>query len=360
MAGTNQTEELRGQVVAAAEQGEALSIIGGGSKQFYGNPVQGRVLDVSGHRGIITYEPTELVLTARAGTPIAEIEDALNAEGQRLAFEPPHFDGGATLGGAVAAGLAGPRRPYGGAVRDMVLGLRLINGRGELMRFGGEVMKNVAGYDVARLNTGALGTLGVITEVSLKVLPSPAARATLQLRAEPAQCHDLSEEWLRNGRPLSGMVHDGGALYARFEGTTSAVDDAMAAIEGEALEPAVADALWQSIRDHSHAFFAEGEAPLWRVSLPPASAPTSFGDHVFIDWSGQQLWLRSQPDPEALRAQAAAQGGSATLFRGRIEGVDAFPALDPVQSRLHRSIKRAFDPQGILNPGRLYSDVEMG
>lgn len=359
MTGTDRSEALRERVAGAAEQGEALSITGSGSKHFYGNPVQGSALDISTHRGIISYEPTELVLTARAGTPIVEIEEALTAEGQRLAFEPPQFNGGGTLGGMVAAGLAGPRRPYGGAVRDMVLGLRLINGRGELMRFGGEVMKNVAGYDVARLNTGALGTLGVITEVSLKVLPAPALRVTLEVEADPTQCHDLSEQWLRNGRPLSGMIHDGERLYARFEGTTSAVDDAVAAIDGKALEPAAADAFWQSIRDQHHAFFAGDEAPLWRISLPPASDPTPFGDRLLIDWSGQQLWLRGHPEPDNLRARAAAQGGSATLFRGRIDGVDAFPPLDPVQARLHRNIKKAFDPHGILNPGRLYPDAEV-
>jgi glycolate oxidase FAD binding subunit len=359
MATADQSEALRERVANAAEQGEALSITGSGSKAFYGNPVEGSALDVSAHRGIISYEPTELVLTARAGTPIAEVEQALSAEGQRLAFEPPQFDGGGTLGGVVAAGLAGPRRPYGGAVRDMVLGLRLINGRGELMRFGGEVMKNVAGYDVARLNAGALGTLGVITEVSLKVLPAPAARITIALEADPSQCHDFSEQWLRDGRPLSGMVHDGSRLYARFEGTTSAVDDAVAAIDGEALEAAAADAFWQSIRDQRHGFFAGDEEPLWRLSLPPASDLSGFGDRVLIDWSGQQLWLRGHPEPNNLRARAAAQGGSATLFRGRIDGVDAFPPLDALQARLHQNIKNAFDPRGILNPGRLYPDAEV-
>lgn len=359
MTDADQTAALVEQVAAAIADDQPLAIEGSASKAFYGNPTQGRVVSTLDHRGIVNYEPTELVLTARAGTPIDEIEAALADKGQRLAFEPPHFNGGGSVGGMVAAGLSGPARPYAGAVRDMVLGIRLINGRAETMRFGGEVMKNVAGYDVARLNTGALGTLGIITEVSLKVLPAMPATATLRLAAAPGDCHRLSEQWLRAGRPLTGMLHDGDQLHVRFEGTASAVEDAQAALGGEMMEASDAAAFWQSIRDHRHAFFTADERPLWRLALPPGVDPADFGGSVLVDWSGQQLWLRGREDADALRAQAAAVGGSATLFRGELPGVAAFAPLDAVKAQLHRHIKQAFDPHGVLNPGRLYPQAEV-
>ena len=359
MADADQSAALAERVAAAAADAEPLAIEGTASKAFYGNRAAGSAVSTLGHRGIVNYEPTELVLTARAGTPIDEVEAALAAEGQRLAFEPPHFSGRGSVGGVVAAGLSGPARPYAGAVRDMVLGIRLINGRGEAMRFGGEVMKNVAGYDVARLNTGALGSLGIITEVSFKVLPAAPAAATLRLTAEAADCHRLSEQWLRAGRPLSGLVHDGERLHARFEGTASAVEDAVTTLGGETMAAADAAAFWESIRDHSHAFFTANAGPLWRLALPPGVAPGRFGDSCLVDWSGQQIWLRGRDDAEALRAEAAAAGGSATLFRGELPGVSAFAPLDDVKARLHRNIKQAFDPHGILNPGRLYPQAEV-
>lgn len=358
MSGQELTEALVDRVKQAHEAGTPLAIAGSGSKAFYGHPLVGDTLSTREHAGIVNHEPTELVLTARAGTPLEEVETALAEEGQQFPFEPPHFGEGGTLGGAIAAGLAGPRRPYGGSVRDMVLGLRLINGRGELMRFGGEVMKNVAGYDVARLNVGALGTLGVITEVSLKVLPAPASTATLTLDLPMSDCHARTEGWLREGRPVSAVAHDGQQLFLRLSGTVSAVADAVRDIGGEAMDTGTAQRFWTSLRDQTHAFFADPQRPLWRVSLPPAADLSAFEGTKLAEWAGQQLWLRDTTDAATLRQTAESLGGSATLFRGVLPEVSVFHPLDRVKRRLHQSLKAAFDPRGILNPNRLYPELE--
>ncbi len=361
MSAADQTEALQTQVQAASKKASPLKIIGGNTKAFYGNPSQGEPLAVSGHTGIVNYEPTELVLTARAGTPLAEIESALAKEGQALAFEPPSFGKSSTIGGVMATGLSGPARPYAGSARDMVLGIRLLNGQGEVMRFGGEVMKNVAGYDVSRLNVGALGTLGVILEVSLKVLPAPVSHVTLKFDTPVNECHRTTESWLRNGRPLSATLHDGEHFYARFSGTQSAIEDARASLEGDVLATDEADSIWASLRDHSHGFFQESETPVWRASLPPAADIEKYfaGEEKLIEWSGQQVWLRSAQDAATLRQAAKKAGGSITRFYGsEPEPSGVFQPLDAVQTRLHRSLKSAFDPQGLFNPGRLYPGLE--
>ena len=358
MSAQDLSESLREQVAGARAEARSLRIVGTDSKAFYGNPVDAAPLAVGGHTGITNYEPTELVLTARAGTPLGEVETALADKGQMLPFEPPQFAGKGSVGGAVAAGLSGPRRPYAGSVRDMVLGLKLLNGRAEVMQFGGEVMKNVAGYDASRLNTGALGTLGAILEVSLKVLPRPQADATLVLERPASECHAASETWLRAGRPVSALIHDGTRMIVRLSGTHSAVSDAVQDIGGEAMAADAAAALWTSVRDHTHPFFAEGDAPLWRLSLPPGVDPASFPGPQLVDWAGQQIWVRAVVDAAQLREAAANAGGSATLFHGRQAGVGAFHPLDPVKARLYQGLKDAFDPDGIFNPGRLYPALE--
>lgn len=351
----DQTELLRERVAAATEAGSPLAITGSGSKAFYGREAAGEALDVTGHRGIVNYEPTELMVTARAGTPLAELEAALDAEGQMLPFEPPHFGATGTLGGAVAAGLSGPRRPFTGAVRDMMLGTRIVNGRGEVMRFGGEVMKNVAGYDVSRLMAGALGTLGVILEVSLKVLPRPAAAHTVVLDTPMAEVFRHSEDWLRRGVPLSATAHDGERLYVRLSGAHSAVESATRALGGERMDDA--PGFWRAVRDHEHAFFATEGPPLWRLALPPGAPMPALDGARFSEWAGRQLWLRSDADAGAIRDEAARLGGHAALFRGGERSGEVFHPLEPVKLRLHRALKHAFDPAGILNPGRLYSNL---
>ncbi|WP_018716995.1 glycolate oxidase subunit GlcE [Arhodomonas aquaeolei] len=352
--GEDRTEYIAEAVRDAAAASRALSIAGSGSKAFYGRTPTGTTLDVSSHRGIVNYAPTELILTARAGTPLAEIEAALAGQGQMLPFEPPHFGGGGTLGGAVAAGLAGPRRPFTGAVRDMVLGLRLVNGNGEVLHFGGEVMKNVAGYDLSRLNTGALGTLGVILEVTVKVLPRPETEASVRLELPAEALHGAVEGWLRQGVPVSAAVHDGEAALLRLSGTHSGVEQGLARVGGEALADAAT--VWADWRDHRHPFFARTDTPLWRIALPPGQQPEGLPGEAVTDWAGQQLWLRTDADTAAVRGPVTARGGHAALFAGGDRDSDVFQPLSPVLMRAHRRVKQAFDPGAILNPGRLYPE----
>jgi glycolate oxidase FAD binding subunit len=348
------TDALREQVKDAAARGRALNIVGFGTKAFLGRTPRGEPLVVAGHRGILSYAPTELVITARAGTPLAEIDAALADHGQLLAFEPPHFGEGATLGGTIACGLSGPRRPYAGAARDFVLGVKVINGRGEVLTFGGEVMKNVAGYDVSRLMTGAFGTLGVLLEVSLKVLPRPAREMTLVHERSADQALAAMTSWAGKPLPLSAACYDGHRLYVRLSGAESAVSSARTRIGGDELaEGAV---FWERLREHHHAFFATGR-PLWRLSLPPAAPLLALPGKWLLDWGGAQRWLCSEADPQTVRQAAESAGGHASLFRGGDRESTVFHPLAPPLRALHGRLKHAFDPQGILNPGRMYYDL---
>jgi glycolate oxidase FAD binding subunit len=355
------SQQLAERVRAAHAAGTPLRIAAGNTKSWLGHRVEGENLDVAGHRGIVGYEPTELVLTARAGTPLSEIEAALAEAGQCLAFEPPHFGDAATLGGSVACNLSGPARPYAGACRDFVLGTRIINGRGEVLRFGGEVMKNVAGYDLSRLMAGAQGTLGVILEVSLKVLPRPAAEQTLALEMDAAAAIRQFNAWAARPLPITAACHDGERVRVRLSGAEAALRAARRKLGGEVV--ADAEAFWRSVREQSHAFF-NGSGALWRLSLPPAT-PVDPILLQFIDWGGAQRWVYSEPPPwEA----AAAAGGHATRWRagchapspsggeGRGGGA-VFQPLPEGLMALHRRVKRSLDPAGILNPGRLYPEL---
>lgn len=347
------------EVIRASLGGRtALRIRGGGSKDFYGETPRGELFDTREYSGIVDYEPTELVITARAGTPLAAIEQAMDEAGQMLAFEPPHFGGGATLGGAIAAGLSGPRRPYAGAVRDLVLGIRIIDGRGDDLSFGGRVMKNVAGFDVSRLMAGALGTLGVITEVSLKCVPKPRNEATRALEVSVDEGIRYVNEWGGQPLPLSATCHTRGRLWVRFSGAAPAVDAAATRIGGEAVGDAAA--FWRSVRDHSHPHLAgahERKAPLWRLSVKSTAPHGDLGGEQLIEWGGALRWLEGGPrvDPAKLRSWARDHGGHATLFRGEDRSAGVFHPLDAPLAAIHRRLKREFDPHGILNPGRLYA-----
>lgn len=343
--------------IRAASRAAPLSIRGAGSKDFYGGPAAGEVLDTRRHNGIVSYEPTELVVTARAGTPLVEVEAALADKGQFLACEPPSF-GAATVGGMVAAGLSGPRRAAVGAVRDFVLGLRLMDGEARVLKFGGEVMKNVAGYDVSRLIAGSLGTLGLILDVSLKVLPRPVAETTLRFEVTQTEAIDCANRWA--GRPLglSATCWCDGLLHARLSGAQSAVEAAVRTLGGETVAAEDADVFWQDLREQRHAFFA-GEDPLWRLSVPPTAAPVMPDLPQLIEWNGGQRWLRGQGDAARLREMASSVGGHATLFRGGREGDRAAGVFQPLPAPMldiHRRLKAAFDPRGVFNPGRLYPD----
>ena len=352
-------EALQARIREAAQKGTPLRIRGGGTKDFYGGVPQGDILDTQVYSGIVAYDPTELVLTARAGTSVAAIESAMRARGQMLAFEPPQYEGGSTLGGAVASGLSGPRRPYAGAVRDLVLGVRILDGTGQDLSFGGRVMKNVAGFDVARLMTGALGTLGVITEVSLKCLPCPKAEATLEYECSVDEAMRLVNEWGQQPLPLSATCFHHGRMRVRLSGAQPAVAAAVVKLGGEQVPNA--DGYWASLRDHTHLFFAGTravEVPLWRLSVKSTAPHTDLGGEQLVEWGGGLRWLAAgeRTDAQRVRLWAAANGGHATLFRATDKSVGAFHPLTAALHALHQRLKSAFDPQGILNRGRLYPE----
>ena len=336
----------------AAARGRALRLRGGGTKDFYGNALRGEILDTRGYAGIVAYEPTELVLTARCGTPLAELENVLAQNHQCLPFEPPHFGAGATLGGCVAAGLSGPSRASAGALRDFVLGVKLIDGRGQALSFGGQVMKNVAGYDVSRLIAGSLGTLGAIAEVSLKLAPQPQAEATLRLEAPQARALELMNRWAGQPLPVSATAWRDGELRVRLSGAAAAVRAAAAKIGGDPAD----SRFWHGMREQSDAFFS-GPQPLWRLALPSTSAPVELAGEQLIEWGGALRWLRSSEEPGRIRDAARRLKGHATLFRAADKSAGCFPPLDPVLERVHRSLKAAFDPAGIFGPGRLYPEL---
>lgn len=345
-------EELCAQVAEAGRSGTPLRIAGGGTKTFYGRRVDGTVLDVTGHSGITHYDPVELVVSVRSGTPLSELERALADAGQQLAFEPPHFGTAATVGGMVATGLSGPRRPWSGAVRDFVLGTRLITREGRQLRFGGEVMKNVAGYDVSRLVTGAQGTLGVITEVSLKVLPLPGASYSLRLQLPLQSAMTKLAKWGRQPVPLTGAAWHDGALYLRLEGGGRSVDANRARLGGETVD----GAFWQQLREHALPFFSREDArPLWRLSVPQVTPPLGLDGDWLYDWAGAQRWLRSDAAATTIRDAAFHAGGHATCYTLGV--AEPFTPLAPVLARYHRQLKAQLDPNGIFNPGRLYPDL---
>src|SRR5882672_1580837 len=261
---------------------------GAGSKDFYGQALEGEVLDTRGHAGIVSYEPSELVITARCGTRLSEVEAAMRERSQQLAFEPPHF-GDATLGGAVAAGLSGPGRQSAGAVRDFVLGTKLMDGRGEVLSFGGQVMKNVAGYDVSRLMAGSLGTLGILLEVSLKALPLPAAEATLRLEMPEDRAIEQLNRWGGKPLPISASAWNDGSLAVRLSGAGTAVGAAAAKIAGTRVDEAQALRFWTGIREHADRFF-RSDAPLWRISVPQATPPLGLQGEQLIEWGGALRW----------------------------------------------------------------------
>ncbi|MEI8324470.1 MAG: glycolate oxidase subunit GlcE [Betaproteobacteria bacterium] len=356
----------------AATQQTALRIRGGASKDFMAGSLQGEVLDTRAYAGITSYEPSELVVTVRAGTPLAELEAALAEQGQCLAFEPPHFarsgTASATVGGMVAAGLSGPARASVGGVRDFVLGLNLINGRGELLSFGGQVMKNVAGYDVSRLMVGAWGALGLITEVSLKVLPVPRAQATLVFEMEQAQALAQLHRWGAQPLPLNAScwVRDSGRdrLFVRLCGAVAAVDSASQTMlrQGNAqrVEDAVAKSDWQACRDLRLPFFARPHAPdlgLWRMSVAQTAPVLELPWAQLVEWHGAQRWLWAPVNAtQALREAAVLAGGHASLYMAPAAATGALQRQGPLPeplARIHRRLKAEFDPMGIFNPDDL-------
>jgi glycolate oxidase FAD binding subunit len=345
-------QQLKSRIEIAASSGTKLRVKGGGSKDFYGGALQGEVLDVGGYSGIVDYEPKELVLTVRAGTPLAEVERLVAAEGQMLPFEPPHFGLGATIGGTVACGFSGPRRAYAGAVRDFVLGARILDGKGQDLRFGGRVIKNVAGYDVSRLMVGALGTLGVLLDISFKVLPRPAAETTLRFEMDQARAIQEMNHWAGQPLPLSASAWLDGLLTIRLSGAAAGVAAARAKLGGE--EVPSESQFWEGLREHRLPFFATPD--LRRVSLPATSSPLQLNGPVLVEWGGAQRWVNGHDDIAALRATVEKLGGHVTQVRGDRDKPKAGGVFHPLPAGLaaiHRRLKATFDPHGILNVGRM-------
>jgi len=348
---------LQEQVRNAAAAKRPLFICGGGTKAFYGESCAGERLDTTTLRGIVAYAPNELVITARAGTPLADIEHAMAEHRQILAFEPPRFGDGGTLGGAIASGLSGPRRPYAGAARDFVLGMRVIDGTGDALAFGGRVMKNVAGFDVSRLQTGALGTLGVIAEVSLKCLPLPKTETTIVQACTPEESIRRVNAWGGEPLPLSATCYHGGRLWIRLSGAASAVTAAAQDLGGERIDSS--KEWWAGIRDQTHPFFIAAHSDdraLWRLSVKSTAPYSNLDGDQLIEWGGALRWLIARPDADhtRIRAWAKSAGGHATLFRGGVRST-VFTPLDSTLAELHKRLKATFDPHGILNRGRLYA-----
>lgn len=353
MQDNDQTRNIQQCVAQAVASKTLLNIVGGASKSFYGKTIQGNTLAINMHQGIVNYHPSELVMTARTGTLLSDIEQTLAEHGQMLAFDPPYFSSSATLGGTIACGISGARRPFTGSVRDFVLGCKMINGNADVLSFGGEVMKNVAGYDVSRLMVGAMGTLGVLLEVSLKVLPKPDIEKTsvLELNAEQAlaQMAVLSNKSL----PLSGLSFDGRLLYIRFSGAEKTVQAATIKVGGSGL--AEADNFWHDCNEHQNRFF-KGAEDLWRLSIPPATPQLSLSGHWFYEWGGGQRWLKTTEPAQTVFALAEKMNGHATLFRAKDRSAELFHPLPTALKKIHRNIKKAFDPVGIFNPYRMTRD----
>lgn len=344
---------FREQIRTASAAGDALCIQGGGSKHWYGNVAIGAVLDTRTYDGIIAYEPTELVITARCGTPLSEIESLLREHGQMLAFEPPHFGAGATLGGMVAAGLSGPRRASVGAVRDYVLGVNMMNGAGERLQFGGQVMKNVAGFDVARLMAGSLGCLGLLLEISLKVVPMPKHESTLAFALSEVDALHWLNLWAGQALPISASAYHVGRLMLRLSGSESALRLAKQKLGGQEVENA--QDFWHSLREQSHHFFTpEDERALWRLSLPSSTPALKLRGKSMIEWGGAQRWLWTNEAPQVLRDTVQKEGGHLTLFRHADNAEPVFTDLPTPLETLHQRLKMGFDPAGIFNRGRLF------
>ena len=347
------SEDLRQQVQQAIDNKTPLSIVGGNTKSFYGHHVNGNSLSVSKHEGVINYDPTELVITVRAGTRLTEVKDILAGNGQMLGFEPPGFGEAATIGGVIACNFSGPARPYHGAARDFVLGMKIINGHAQQLKFGGQVIKNVAGYDVSRLQCGAMGTLGVILDVSLKVLPIPEQTQTRCLKMEVNKAIETMNQLAARSGPVTGACYVDKTLYVRLAGNETAVSKAADSLGGDEVKDAD---FWSSVCEHQHRFF-KTETPLWRLSVPPATnAMDDLTGTCLVDWGGAQRWLLSEDAADHIRQSCQQAGGHATLYRSTKKEINIFQPLSAPLVLIHKNLKQAFDPHSILNPGRMYPD----
>lgn len=347
---------LQEQVIKAIESSTPLFIHGGKSKFFYGYPVEGEPLDISHHTGVISYEPSELCITVRAGTKLSDIEELLAENNQILPFEPPYYSKHATIGGAIATGIAGPRRAYTGSVRDAILGVQIINGEGEIANFGGQVMKNVAGYDLSRLMVRSQGTLGVILNVSLRLLPKPETNITITFDATQKEALEYFKALRLKQLPITATAWYDNQAFLRLSGSEPILKSCKDDLNGNQLNDA--DDFWAKIRDHHHLFFKQDDKPLWRISLPPSTDEiTQLGDDPLIEWGGAQRWFFSNAPANIIQSVIRAENGHATLFKTNAQGASHFPLLEENLLALHKSVKRKMDPHGIFNPNRIYQGL---
>lgn len=350
-------EQIREQIAQAYKEKATLNITSGNSKKFLGVPSNTKALSVAHHNGIISYEPSELVITAKAGTTLVQLNDTLTQQNQMLPFEPPAFGETATIGGTIACGLSGPARPYIGAARDFILGCTIVNGRGEQLRFGGQVMKNVAGYDVTRLMTGAMGTLGVLLDVSMKVLPVAEQEMTLIRPTTVSDAITVMQSLAGKSLPVTASAFHNGHLYCRIAGAPSAVKAAAAQLGGDELTDST---FWHKLKEHKLDFFHQTDMPLWRLSLPALTPDLNLASDTIYDWAGMQRWFFSDKEASTIRQTAMSAGGHAQLYRADLnlqKEVGVFHPPEPAIMTLHKKLKNEFDPAAILNPGRLYAEL---
>ncbi len=345
---------IKEQILTAIDSDESIKVVGGNSKEFLGRTTAGLRMDMAGYTGIISYEPTELFITARAGTLLTEVKQALAEQGQMLPFEPPEVNEKSTIGGVVATGLSGPCRPYTGSVRDFVLGIRCINGLAKEMSFGGQVMKNVAGYDLSRLLTGSFGTLGIIMDVTFKVLPIPEFELSACKKMSKEEAIRVMSELSTKPIPISAVCYYENLLYVRFSGNENVIKDCLKIFELEEYDDGVR--FWNELRNFKHSFF-KSDKPLWRLSVPSLTNLNLKGDEFLMDWGGAQYWLVSDRPSNEIFNMAEQQGGSAMLFRGGDHDGDVFQPLSETLFKLHKNLKHAFDPHRVLNAGKMYTDI---
>lgn len=354
------SQELQQFVKEAIAAKIPFAIQGGGSKAFYGNPVDAGPLDVTSHTGVVSYDPTELCITVRAGTPLSELESLLAEHQQVLPFEPPQYTNKATIGGAIASGISGPRRAYSGSVRDAILGVQIINGEGEVVNFGGQVMKNVAGYDLSRLMVRSLGTLGLILNVSIRVIPKPEQDLTLSFDASQEDALAFFQKLRLQLLPVTATLWKDGKVYIRFSASEKILQSTQQkmASEHKLDESPLTNDFWTAIRDHQDDFFNNSDKTLWRLSLPPTSDNiVRINDPQLIEWGGAQRWVNSNAPANIIHSIASSRGGYATAFKRREPGNAVFPALEPNLLNLHRQLKQKMDPHGLFNPNRMYQGV---
>ncbi|MEM7400826.1 MAG: glycolate oxidase subunit GlcE [Pseudomonadota bacterium] len=345
--------DIANEIQRAFQEKTALRIEGGSSKSFYGRSIDGKPLSLSQNKGIIEYEPSELYITAKSGTPLSVIEETIAKHSQVLPCEPPQFSNTATIGGMVACGLSGPRRASSGSVRDCLLGTEIINGKGETLRFGGRVMKNVAGYDTSRLMCGALGTLGVLMSVTLRLLPKPAFEETIVLELSESAAVSKMNDWASTPLPISATFYNGSCLYVRLSGSTSAVKASSREIGGDTYDTQTE--FWESIKEHQHAFF-NADMPLWRVSVPPNTQNLTLPGESVMEWNGGLRWCKSDANEKLIREKANNVAGHATLFKSTGEA-EIFHPLPITIMNIHKKLKQVFDPAGILNPGKMFAEI---